>query len=399
MSGDAAAGGLTQRTAWNTAVRSVGGILGKLATLAWTIAAVRLLDQQEVGGLFYALNVMLIASALPTWGFDSGLIHRASRESDALPRLNTQVMALKTVIGVPAFLLAGGLAAMTRPSDQATVVLLLFLVAGFPEMWSHTARATASARQSPLGVSAALVLQRLVTAAAILVVLIMQGGVVAVAAMFLLGTLVGWLAHARAVRGLGVRPSLRLLSRDGVIKLLRETWLVGCSGIVLMMLFRADTLFLAAIDGDEAVAVYVVAYRLLETVLFVSHAINQSIFPVMSASVGGTRARKGLEQGVALASFVYLPFAVVCLLEASRVIGLLFGETYADQSAPVLMWLGPAAILFSAAFFMSTALMSRERWDRARCLPSPSRRHQRRRHAERGAIRHRGGAERGATSA
>ncbi|MDQ3616144.1 MAG: flippase [Actinomycetota bacterium] len=336
-------------------------VLAKVATLAWTIAAARMLTLGDFGSLTYAISVVLLASAIPTWGLDSVLMRRGSADPSQLPRLHSEVLAWKSVLALPTFAIVALMASVTRPTSEATIVFILVVVSAFPELWSTTARASAAAWQRPAGVSVALVLQRLATAVAVMVALVAGTGVIGVAAAYLVGTIIGWIGHVRAVSHLDLHFGWRSLRRDGLRRMLSGTMIVGLSAVVLVVLFRVDTVILAALDGDEAVATYAVAYRLMETVLFVSWAINQSIFPVMSAKASTQRITRAYEQGLALVGFVYLPFATVCFLEGSRIIGLLFGGIYATRSAPILWWLAPTPLLFAAALFGTSVLMSRGR--------------------------------------
>ena len=50
----------TQRAARNAVVRAVAEVLGKVATLAWTVAAARMLPADDFGAVFYALTIMLV---------------------------------------------------------------------------------------------------------------------------------------------------------------------------------------------------------------------------------------------------------------------------------------------------------------------------------------------------
>ncbi len=59
-----------------------------------------------------------------------------------------------------------------------------------------------------------------------------------------------------------------------------------------------------------------------------------------------------------MAGFIYLPFAVVSVLEGDAVIGLLFGGGYAAESGRALAWLAPAPLLFAAALFGTALLMA-----------------------------------------
>lgn len=354
-----AVGALTRRTARNAAVRAFAEVLAKLATLSWTVVAARQLDRDEFGAFSFALSLVLLVSALPSWGFDPVLVRRASRDPSQLPRLHTEALTWQTLLAVPVLVVTGFIAVGARPTPEAALVLVLVLVAGLPEIWSDTARATAGARQDQVGVSQALVAQRVVTAVLVIAALLTGFGVVGVAAGFLGGTLAGWALHARAMRRIEVRMRLSLVTRGGLRAMLRGSGYVGLSALVLIVLFRVDVVLLGAIKDDEAVADYTVAYRLLETVLFVAYAVNHSVFPVMSQTGSGGRARLGLERGLAAAGFVYVPFAAVVVVEPQAVLTLLFGADYAG-SAPILRWLAPVPLLFTAAYLGQSALIARD---------------------------------------
>ena len=329
----------TQRAARNAVVRAVAEVLGKVATLAWTVAAARMLPADDFGAVFYALTIMLVLTSLAAWGFDSGLTRRGSAVPESLPRLFRATQVWKSALSVP-LLVAAGLLLAGVPAVGSWTVLALMLAAGLPELWSQTIRTAAACRQVSAGVSTALVVQRVATAAAVLAALGADTGAEGVAAGFLAGTVVGWLAHVLAARRLDVRQPLRDLGRGDLAAAVRETVLVGVSGLVLMLLFRVDVLILGHLEGAGSVAVYTVAYRLLETVLFVTYAINAAVLPVLSATRSRETRLLGCERAIAVGGFVYLPF----------------GATYAASAAPVLAWLAPAAMLLALASFSDSLL-------------------------------------------
>ncbi|GHJ60118.1 transporter [Nocardioides sp. OK12] len=345
----------THRAARNAVVRAVAEVLGKVATLAWTVGAARMLSADDFGAVFYALTIMLVLTSLAAWGFDSGLTRRGSAVPESLPRLFRATQLWKTGLAVPVLLVAGLLLAGV-PAVGSWPVLALMLAAGLPELWSQTIRTAAACRQVSAGVSSSLVVQRVATAAAVLGALGAGTGAEGVAAGFLAGTVVGWLAHVVAARRLDVRQPLRGLERADLAAAVHETVLVGVSGLVLMLLFRVDVLILGQLEGAEAVAVYTVAYRILETVLFVTYAINSAVLPVLSSTASSATRRLGVERAIAVGGFVYLPFVAVSVMEGRDVIDLLFGPTYADAAAPVLAWLAPAALLLAVASFTDSLL-------------------------------------------
>ncbi|WP_244928567.1 polysaccharide biosynthesis C-terminal domain-containing protein [Nocardioides sp. W7] len=357
MTEETTVGEVTHRAARNAAVRAVAEVLGKVATLAWTVAAARMLSTEDFGMVSYALTIMLVLSSLAAWGFDPAITRRGSADPDALPRLYLATQVWKTLIAAPVFLVPWFLL-VGSPSLGSGLVLGCLLLAGFPELWSHTARSAAAARQVSAGVSTALVVQRLVTALAVLLALEADLGVEGVALGFLLGTVVGWGAHVMAVRRLELRLPLRDLRGADLGAGIRGTFLIGLSSLVLMLLFRLDVLILGHLQGPDEVAVYSVAYRLLETVLFVTYAVNYAVLPVLSATADRGRRRLGYERALAVAGFVYLPFAVVCVVDGGSVLSLLFGASYADAAAPVLAWLAPAPLFVAAATFASSVLLA-----------------------------------------
>jgi O-antigen/teichoic acid export membrane protein len=352
---------LTRRTARNAAVRGIAEIIGKFATLAWTLVAGRELSTADFGAFAYALGLSLLVSSLPAWGFDIVLARRASAEPKHVNRLHSEAIAWQTLLAVPVLGLTALVAGPFRPSRDAVLALLILLVAALLEIWSDTARATAAAKQRQSGIATALLVQRCGTAVLAIAALLSGGGILWLSLAFLAGTVIGYAAHLRALRVLDVHFSRALLTRDGMADMGRRSRAVGLSALILMALFRVDVVILEAFKGDAEVAAYAVAYRLLETVLFVTWAVNHAVFPVMSASTEPSALRRGVERGTSAAAFIYLPFAAVSLAEAPAIIRLLYGSRYVDPSATVLRWLALAPMIYAVAYLGVSALVSRDR--------------------------------------
>ncbi|WP_338748870.1 oligosaccharide flippase family protein [Janibacter alittae] len=354
-------GDASRRTARGAAVRGVAEVGGKVATLAWTVVAARMLTATDFGVVSFGLATMLLVSTLPAWGFDAGVIRRGAAEPEHLDTIYSATQWWKTALAVPVMIVTAVVMVLGHDDVVARLTVLLILVALLPEVWSKTVRSASSARQRARDVSSALLAQRVVTALLIVAVLAAGGGSAAVAGAFLCGTLIGWAAHVVALRRVGLVRTPGLPTRDDLARAARGTWLIGLNGLLLMLLMRVDMIFLGGMQGAAAVAVYAIAYRLLETVLFVTYAVNQAVFPVLSATRDLDRWRRGYERSLSVAAFVYLPFVAVCVTDGPAVIGLLFGERYRTESGLILLWLAPSALFFAAAFFASTLLMAMER--------------------------------------
>ena len=316
----------------------------------------RVVTTDDFGAISYALAVMLLVSSLPQWGFDENVVRRGAGAHDDLPRIYASALVWKTALALPVFGFTALAMVFTRPDLEAWVCVAFFLLAGFPEIWAKTARSVSVALERPGTTSIALVLQRVATSVAVLAGALLGFGIVGVGVGFFAGTAIGFVAHVVAVRRLGVRPEFSAVDREELRQAVRRTGMLGLSALVLMLLFRLDAVLLEFFRGDDEVGIYSVAYRLLETTLFVAFAINQAIFPVVSRSAEKWKWRAAFRHAQAIGGFIYLPFIAVCILEGRAVIDLLFGEKYAGPSSAILVWLAPAALLYAVAFFCNAML-------------------------------------------
>jgi O-antigen/teichoic acid export membrane protein len=360
-SGGTRVGPVTRRTARNAAAMLAAELCGKAATLVYTLLAARVLSQLDFGAFSYALSFAMLVSILPDWGWDTVVVQRSSAHPGRLPRLRSASLTWKTVIGLPVMTVSVLLAGASRPTPQARAALYLLMAATLLDIYSNTNRSSAAALQRQGGMALALAAQRIVTAALAMAALLGGKGLIGLTAAYLTGSVVGLAATSLTLRRLGVGNRFGSLRWAELRELFVRAWWIGVGALVLMALFRVDMVILEVIKGDEAVAAYAAAYRLLETMTLFTWTISRAVLPVMSASSSPTRLRRGVEQGIAVAAFIYVPFAAVSLIEAPAVIRLLFGSTYAVQSAPALRWLAFAPLLFAAAYYGVAALVSQER--------------------------------------
>ncbi|SRR6266511_2369867 len=363
--GDAAGpsgpGPATRRAARNAAAVAVAEVAGKVATLAYTVAAARTLGPSDFGLFAYAVSFSMLVATLPSWGFDPLLVQRGSAEPKRLPALLSETLAWRTAISVPVFVAAGIAGVALRPGARSTATLLLVLAASMVDVYGDAGRSAAAARQRQVGVSLALVAQRLVTACLAIGALVAGFGLVGLAVSYLAGSLVGLVAVTRTIRGLGVRLTTRGVTRQGLLLTGKLSLAIGVDAVLSLALFRIDQVMLAVMKGNEATGIYAASYRLLETVLFLSWAVSRAVLPSMAASSDPARVRRGLEQGVAALAILYVPFGVGLWVEARPVLHLLYGADYAAAGTAAARWLAASPILFAVAYLGSYGLLARNR--------------------------------------
>lgn len=347
--------------AHNAVAAAAADVVGKLSTLAWTVVAARTLTQEQFGAFNFALAVALIASAFAEGGFDPVLVRRASRDRRRLATFHTQAIAWEVGIALPVFALAAGSVWLTRSDADVRTAIVLVLCAVFLDIWSDTARASAAAARDQARTSGALALQRIVAAALMIPALAAGLGLEGMAAAFLVSSAVGWIAHVRVLSRIDVAFRRRLLDRRGLVAFARGSWTLGLSSLFAIALFRLDAVLLSVLKDDQAVGLYAAAYRLFETVLFLTFAVVGAVAPLMNARPDDREEVARLSELILVVlSFVYAPFVAVCLVEAEAVLELLYGARYEAASSAV-RWLALTPPVYAVAAMTGATLVAIER--------------------------------------
>lgn len=348
-----------RRAAGNVVAVAISQVGGKVTTLAWTVVAARVLTQHDFGAFNFALSLALILSALAEWGFDPALVRLASRSPQDRDRHYTEAILAESVVGLLLFgaVLAAVLPARAGSGDRLATTLVF--VAVFVDLWNDTARSVGAAATLQGRTSLALLVQRVVTAALVLPLLAVGTGIAGLAAGLLGGSLVGWAANVIALRSFGARLRWRALQRDSFLAFVKISLPIGVSSMILVVVARIDVVLIEVLRGSRPVATYAAAYKLFETVLFVTFAVSSVTFPMMSAAVADMeRVRNVARTAVAAMSVLYVPFAAVCLADAPAILRLVYGARYEHPSTGALRWLALAPLAYALSYTGGTALIA-----------------------------------------
>ena len=348
----------TLRTARAILQLTAAEVVGKLGTLAVVVGAARLLPLPDFGVFSVALGVGAIVAVLPSWGFDTILIQRGASRPQALPTLLAELLALRLAFAAGTLAAVAGVVAGAGATLAVTAAVSCVVTACLAETVTEAYRAVAVAAERPGIVARTQLLQRAATAALALAALAVWRGLLPLAVAYLAGTLVGTAAAAAGAGQLGVRPRWAGVSWSGAGRLFRASWPAGAHSVASMALFRCDAVLLAALAGAAAAGRYAAAYRLLETVVFVSWTVARAVFPVMASTRDAWRVRRGADRGVVVLAAVFLPYAALLWCRGGDLLRLLYGEPFVGPGLPVVAWLAPAPLLFGAAFLAADVLLS-----------------------------------------
>jgi O-antigen/teichoic acid export membrane protein len=144
--------------------------------------------------------------------------------------------------------------------------------------------------------------------------------------------------------------------------LLRDSWPLILSGMVIMIYMRIDQVMIKEMLGAEEVGLYAAAVRLSETWYFLPMAITASIFPaiVNAKKQSEELYYQRLQKLYDLMVWMSVAIAIPTTFLAPWVIGLLYGEAYigAAQVLSIHIWAGVFVFLgvASGKWFLSENL-------------------------------------------
>lgn len=366
MSGGAEQAG--RRAAKNTGVRAAGEIVGKLSTLALFAVLAREVSEADLGVFIFAfafLGIVLIPIGFGTDPYMLRQVARGRREGDpaaarrALDELFWNVLALKLAVTVP--MLAAGAVALVALGYPAETRLVVAVMAGglLLDLFAKTFHAVFTAYERSELLALSVVAQRLLTAILGVAALLAGAGLVTVAAIFSLGSVVHLgLAVLFMSRAVGL-PRLSV-ARARWRPLTRASFPFAVQDVFTVILFKLDAVLLSVLAAEAAVGRYGAAYRLLESTLFVTFALNGA-FVAMYAYLGrDTEPTVGdvFGRSIKAALVLLVPGALIFGVLAEPVCSLIFGERLAD-AGEALRYLAPVVVLLSVVTLCSSLIVSR----------------------------------------
>lgn len=353
--GPAGAGILT-----NAAFRLLADLGAKVATIVLFVVMARRLGDAGFGVFTFALAYVTLVTALGDFGQAQLLTREVARDHSRLDDLFYDILALRAALALPALAVAVAVAtAAFEPATRDAILLLGLSVVA--DLLAATVFAAFQAFERLVWLPVVLIPQRALTAAGGVLALTLGGGVVAVAAVFLAGSLLAQLAAVAIMRRQLPVPR-RAVTPGRWRGLMRVALPIGLAGVFATILFRVDIVLLGVLDSDTAVGDYGAAYRLLETTLFISWAVGGAAFPVLSRlrPGGDPPLERVFSRTIKLAVAFTAPLAVGGGVLAEPVLRLLYGADF-ENAATALRLLAPTIVLYPVGHVAGYLLVGQDR--------------------------------------
>jgi O-antigen/teichoic acid export membrane protein len=329
-------------------------------SLAFLILAARALGPDDFGRLTFAYALAALLAAALDLGMHPVLIRGMVREPEATARHWMAGATLKLGLLVPA-----GLAVAAAPlavrSEPATVhaVWLLALASVFQAFTELSISVFAAYGRFELDVAVRVVEKTLLLGLGVLV-LALDAGVVAVAAVFAVSSAVA-LAGSVVVVSRGFTRVPRAIDVPRARAFARRLGPVALASLCDLAKTRVIAPLVFVIAGEAAAGYFGAAVRVLDLLIVLPAAVVAAAYPALARLGAADPAFRALAREV-LAVLIALGLAVALVLHAGAapLTRLAFGTAYAP-AAPLLGLLGVAACLAFANSFLSAVLLALDR--------------------------------------
>lgn len=342
---------LSQKVAFNTVILTGGRVALAGSGVVGVILSTRYLGLEAFGELITAVVFVTLFGLLT----DVGVWTVSAREIAKRPDEEERIISVVCTIGLALSAVAVALALATMlvayPGNDGEMVRLGILILSVQMLSTSVGGASAAymtAHQRAIPAAVAAVLSSLVFVGCLVAVVVLDLGFAGVAGSYAAGGLVNALVpYVPAARSTRIRFGWDRALAEQMVRWALPQGAVLAIGVLY---FRIDTVLLSLLGSDVDVALYGVAYRVLEVLIVVPTYAMLTLFPELSRCEPHSERLRMLVQGafssLALAA---VPLLVGFVIFAPEVVLVAGGADFRD-AAPVLQLLVVAAL----ASYMST---------------------------------------------
>jgi len=332
----------------NTSWLFLERIIRILVSFLVTIFVVRYLGPKDFGLYSYVLSFFWLFASLSTLGLEAISTREIVKQPDKKDEINGTVFYLRLAGSLAAIVLIAATLFLTGEETYTAVLILIlsgsFLFQSFSAI-EYYFRGIVKAKYNAYALSASVILSSALKVIFILIKAPLVYFVIAVV-----------FEYAALAIGLVVVYRLNKLSifnwkysKILAFSLLKDSWPLALSGIVVMVYMRIDQIMIKNMMSEEAVGYYSAAVRICEAWYFIPVTLCNAIFPaiVNAKNVSTEFYNNRMQKLYDLLTWLAIGIAVPVTIFSDQIIQLLFGSEF-SSAAPVLtiyIWAGVAVFL------------------------------------------------------
>lgn len=331
-------------TGWLFTEKIVQMFLGLLVGL-WIA---RYLGPEKFGRFNYALAIVGLFVPFAKLGLDNIVIRNLARDiSDKNETLGTAFI-LKFIASITTFFVTLGVVvfstSISSPNYQETICLVGIVATGAImqsfDIIDYWFQSQVQSKYSVWARNAAYVVMNGVK----ILLIQMKAPLVAFAIAMVVEYILSAIGMLIAYRLTGNFIKAWHISFRYAKSLLKDSWPLILSGIVIMIYMRIDQVMLGQMVGDESVGIYSAAVKISELWYFVPGAIVNSVFPliVQAKEISETIYYKRLQQLFTTVSALAYVVAIPVTFLSNQIVTRLYGNDYIQAGAilNIHIWAG-----------------------------------------------------------
>ncbi len=241
----------------------------------------RYLGPGQFGLLSYATAFVALFAAVASLGLDGIAVRDIVREPAHAGEILGTVFFLRLAGGLATLVLTVVCVSLLRPAEPLIRWLILIIAAGTVfqafDTIDYWFQSQVQSRYTVIAKNTAFLLTALLK----IVLLIIKAPLIAFASAGLIEILVGAMGLVIAYKSHGQYLKSWGWRLPWAKRLLRDSWPLILSGMVIAVYMRIDQLMLGGMIGDKAVGIYSAAVRVSEVWYFIPGTIVISVFPTI----------------------------------------------------------------------------------------------------------------------
>jgi len=313
-----------------------------------SVYVVRYLGPKDFGLYSYILSFFWLFGSLSTVGLEVISTREIIKQPDKVDEINGTVFILRLIGSLAAIVLIGITLLITGEETFTAILILITSVSFLFQSFSvieYYFRGIVKAKYNAYALSASVILSSLFK----IILILMKAPLL----YFVFAIVFEYLALAAGLVIVYHYNKLSIFkwkfSKELAVKLLKDSWPLMLSGLVVMVYMRIDQILIKHMISEEAVGYYAAAVRICEAWYFIPVTLCNSIFPaiVNAKNVSEEFYNNRMQKLYDLLAWLAIGIAVPVTIFSDQIITILFGSNFAPAS-PVLIiyiWAGVAVFL------------------------------------------------------
>lgn len=350
---------MLRRALGNTAIMLVAQLITWTATLVTTAVLGSRLGVDAFGTLYLAMSFGFLFGVLVEFGLNQQLVRAIARDPSLAGPYLVNALAIKLALALIAYLIIIALIYLLRYSAEAGLVIAVYCLILACNGVSSTFTAVYQGTQRVVYAAVGSIIEKVLVCALALVLLSLGYGVVAMAAVFVVGS-----AASAAMQGLYLRRVAQLelrLDRRVIGTLARNAIPFFAYWVLGSLYYRLDTILLSKLTGAAVLGWYGAAYRLFDTLVFLPSIVASAIlFPILSqlSAQSFPALRQAMRKGLDIIIIVGMPISVGLFTLAEPIIQLIYRQPEFVHAVPALQWLAIGLLLLYVNSILGVTVVS-----------------------------------------